>query len=147
MAYQIGIFISHSWSYSDHYDTLNEWIFQTSWNLNGAPIQFNNFSIPKDDPIHNAPNAQALQSAIYAEIQKSHIVVIPTGMYATHSKWIQKEIDGAGAHGRPILAVNPWGQERKSADVIEVANANVGWTKESVVQGVWDLYQKYYARP
>lgn len=144
--YQIGIFISHSWNYSNHYDKLHEWIFKESWNSGGAPIRFNDFSIPKNNPIHNAPNSQVLQNAIYAEIQKSHVVVIPTGMYATHSEWIQKEINGAGAHRRPILAVNPWAQERKSSVVAQAANASVGWTKQSVVDGIWKLYRQHYGQ-
>ncbi len=143
-AHQINVFISHSWTYSDHYDKLAGWIFRESWNSNGVPIQFNDLSIPKHNPIHNAPNAQALQNAIYAEIQKSHIVVIPTGMYSQHSNWIQKEIDGAKACRRPILAVDPWGQERKSSVVANAAAETVGWNKDSVVGAVWNLYRRVY---
>ena len=29
---QIHVFISHAWSYSEHYDTLEKWIFQEQWN-------------------------------------------------------------------------------------------------------------------
>ena len=145
MAYQINVFISHSWTYSNHYDTLAGWIFREPWNSNGTPIQFNDFSIPKHNPIHNAPNAQVLQNAIHAEIAKSHVIVIPMGMYATHSNWIQKEISGSQLHRRPILAVNPWGQERKSSVVADAAQERVGWNKKSVVDGVWNLYRKYYA--
>jgi len=29
--HQIHVFISHSWAYSEHYDTLAEWVFTNSW--------------------------------------------------------------------------------------------------------------------
>jgi len=145
--HRIGIFISHSWSYTKHYDVLSDWIFDGNWGVgqapNRIPINFVDLSIPKDDPIHNAPNAQALQQAIYEEIAKSHIVVIPTGMYASHSKWIGKEIEGAQGNC-PILAVNPWGQEKKSSVVVDNATDSVGWKKKSVVEKIWSLYDKYY---
>lgn len=62
-------------------------------------------------------------------------------MYASYSKWIQKEIDGARMYGKPILAVNPWGAQRTSADVQAAANKIVGWNAGTVVGGIWELYK------
>lgn len=90
--YQIHVFISHSWSYSEHYETLSKWIFDEDWHVNEAPIDFRDYSVPKNDPIHNAANDAELANAIYGKISSSHVIVIPTGMYANYSKWIQKEI-------------------------------------------------------
>lgn len=137
--YNLTVFISHSWSYPGHYEKLAEWIFESPWQVDGTPIEFSDLSVPKDDPIHFAENDRQLRDAIFARIAQTHVVVIPTGMWATHSKWINKEIEGAGQYQRPILAVNPWGQERKSANVIEAASKTVGWTKEGVINGVWSL--------
>lgn len=137
--YTVHVFISHSWSYSEHYDCLAEWIFIDPWQSNGTPINFVDTSVPRDNPIHYAQNEQQLRQAIFARIAQSHVVVIPTGMYANHSNWIGKEIDGSRQMQKPILAVNPWAQERKSSVVGEAASKIVGWNKQSVVQGVWDL--------
>ena len=41
---------------------------------------------------------------------------------------------------KPILAVNPWGQERGSGIVKKNANKLVGWNANSVVDGIWKLY-------
>lgn len=139
--HNINIFISHSWAYSGHYDTLAEWIFDTNWSVGQASLRFRNYSVPKNDPIHNATTDKALRDAIYAKIARSHVIVIPTGMYANHSKWIGKELDGAGAYNKPILAVNPWGQERKSSIVQRAATEIKGWNKEPVVQAIWNLYR------
>src|SRR5215216_369098 len=92
---QIHVFISHAWAYSDHYATLASWIFETPWSVGQASLDFRDYSVPKSDPIHKAQNDQALREAIFDKVLRSHVVVIPTGMYAHHSKWIRKEIDGA----------------------------------------------------
>ena len=140
--HQIHVFISHSWSYSGHYDTLSSWIFGQSWRFGQASIKFLDYSVPRDDPIHNAPTQKALQEAIYAKIARTHVVVIPTGMYTNYSKWIQKEISGSNSYEKPILAVNPWGQQRTSSVVSSAANLTVGWTSKSVVGGIWQLYYR-----
>lgn len=138
---QIHVFISHSWAYSNHYATLADWIFNRNWNSGQASLDFRDYSVPQNDPIHNANNDKQLRQALYNQIFRSHVIVIPTGMYARYSKWIQKEIDGAGFYSKPILAVNPWGAQRTSADVKDVADKVVGWNAESVVGGIWELYK------
>jgi hypothetical protein len=135
----MNIFISHSWSYSEHYEKLSEWLFDTRWKVKNQPIQFLDASVPKDNPIHFAPNDSTLQVAIHQRIMGSHVVLIPTGMYTTHSKWIRKEIDGAGLFRKPIVAVELWGSKKSSSVVIQAADEVVGWKKNSVVGAVWRL--------
>lgn len=139
--HQIHVFISHSWSYSDNYDTLAEWIFNEPWSVGQASLDIRDYSVPRNDPIHNAQNDKQLRDAIYNQISRSHVLVIPTGMYAHHSKWIQKEIEGAKLYGKPILAVNPWAQERKSSTVGASAADTVGWNKEPLIGKIWKLFR------
>ncbi|MCY3826865.1 MAG: TIR domain-containing protein [Candidatus Dadabacteria bacterium] len=138
--HRIHVFISHSWSYSDHYETLRRWIFQGKWRFGQASLTFLNFSVPRDNPIHKPANAKALREAIYRRIERSHVVVIPLGMYASYSHWIEKEIRGAKLKSKPILGVNPWGQQRKSSVVGGAARNIVGWNKKSILGGIWELY-------
>lgn len=138
--YQVHVFISHSWSYSGHYDKLAEWIFGQNWYVDNVPLRFCDYSVPRTNPILNASNDRQLREAIYAQIGRSHVVVAPTGMYASHSKWIQKELEGAAAYGKPVLAVNPWAAERKSAVVGQAAQQTVGWNCQPVINGIWRLY-------
>lgn len=139
--HQIHVFISHAWKYTEDYDTLASWIFTESWSSGQASLDFRNFSVPKDDPIHNAPTSKALKDAIFNQIARSHVIVIPTGMYASYSNWIQKEIDGAKEYSKPILAVTPRGQQRSSGVVIDNAAEQVGWAKQSVIDGIWKLHR------
>ncbi len=139
--HRIHIFISHSWSYSDHYDTLRDWIFNEKWRVGQASLNFYDFSVPKDDPVHKPANAKALREAIYRKIERSHVIVIPLGMYASYSNWIKKEIQGAELKSKPILGVNPWGQLRTPSVVGDAAQNTVGWNKKSIIRGIWELYR------
>ncbi|KAF3978779.1 MAG: nuclease [Methylococcales symbiont of Iophon sp. n. MRB-2018] len=140
-SHQIHIFISHAWAYSDHYETLSSWIFKESWSVGQASLNFQDFSVPKNDPIHNAANDTQLKNAIYNKISRSHVIIIPSGMYASYSKWIKKEIEGSKTYNKPILAVNPFGQQRKSGVVLGNANQAVGWNKKPVIDAIWNLYR------
>ena len=62
MAKTYNLFLSHSWRYGDAYDRLVNL-------LDARPyFSYKNYSMPKDDPIHDAPNAKALEAAIRAQI-------------------------------------------------------------------------------
>lgn len=143
-SYQINIFISHAWAYSGHYETLSDWIFHERWSVGQASLKFHNYSVPKNDRIHNTSNDAQLRDAIYNQIRRTHVIVIPSGMYAQYSKWIKKEIDGAKQYKKPILAVNPFGQQRKPGIVTDNADEAVGWNKKPVINGLWELYRNWY---
>jgi hypothetical protein len=138
--HQIHVFISHSWTYSGHYDTLSEWVFQNNWSVGQASLDLRNYSVPRTDPILDAGTDKALKEAIYRQISRSHVIVVPTGMYAHYSKWIGKEIEGAGAYGKPILAVNLRGAQRTASVVGRASSECVAWNSQSVISGIWKLY-------
>ena len=139
----LDVFISHSWSYSEHYDRLAEWIFSDFWAIKGQTISFRDTSVPRNDPIHCTQDDSLLKSAIYERIIESDVIVIPAAMYVNHSEWIKKEIDGAKHYKKPILAVKPWGQEKLSSRVTEVADKVVGWGKENIINSVCLLGLEY----
>lgn len=136
----IHIFISHSWNYHRHYDTLQSWIV-AGWSSGSARISFRDYSVPRNDPIHTTGTDRDLQRRIFARISHSHVVIIPMGMYASYSKWIRKEIDGANVYGKPKLAIKPWGQERVASVVRNAADEVVGWNREVFVRKIWQLYR------
>ncbi len=73
--HQIHVFISHSWTYSGHYETLASWVFNESWSVGQASLDFRDYSVPRNDPIHNASTAKALREAINQKISRCHVVV------------------------------------------------------------------------
>ena len=137
--YIMYAFISHSWAHSEHYDKLSEWLFEDRWNFNGSPLHIIDMSVPEGNPVHTDGTVADLREAIYARIFRSDVVIIPTGMYANYSKWIQREIDGAAYYHKPIVAVTPWGQQRESSYVAGAAHRSVGWNSNSVLNAACEV--------
>ncbi|WP_037324631.1 TIR domain-containing protein [Ruminococcus flavefaciens] len=125
-----NIFISHSWSYSDAYEKLISL-------LDDAPnFSYRDYSVPKDDPIHNANNERELRAAIRNQMQHASYVLILAGVYSTYSKWINIEIELAQEMGKRIIAIEPWGSERTSTVVKSNANKIVKWNSASIVSAI-----------
>ncbi len=132
---QYSIFISHSWAYSDGYEKLIA--------LLDADPRFNykDYSVPKDDPIHNAPNSAQLSAAIQNQMRFCDVIIMLAGVYSTYSDWINKEIKLAKGFTvpKPILAIEPFASERTSQTVKDNADRIVKWNTSSIVSAIRDL--------
>ena len=131
-----NLFISHSWNYSDQYDRIVELLRQR------PNFEFRDYSVPPDDPIHNAANDAQLRVAIRNQMIPCHAIIILAGVYATYSKWINAEIDLAKdgfQNPKPIIAVRPYENTNISATVREAADRIVSWNTVSIVNAIHDL--------
>lgn len=130
------LFISHSWTYGSQYDNLVELLEGRRY------FSFVDYSVPRDDPVHDAGSDAELRRAIKRHMAPTSAVLILAGVYATYSKWINKEIDLA-EHGfvepKPIIAIEPWGSERTSVRVKDAADRVVRWNTESIVRAIREL--------
>ena len=125
-----NLFISHSWNYNDAYDNLVSL-------LDAKPyFEYKNYSVPKNDPIHNAPNDYQLKEAIRKQMQPVNCVLILAGVYSTYSKWINIEIDLAKSMGKKIIAIEPWGSEKTSVVVKHAADKIVKLNMDSIVKAI-----------
>ena len=95
-----NLFISHSWKHEGHYYGLENLL---------KSFGFNNYSVPKDDPIHNAGNDIQLQQAIKNQMSPCSAV---------------------------IVSVRPWGNRRISQTVRDAADRLVGWNTQSVIGAI-----------
>lgn len=125
------LFISHSWAYGDAYEKLVAF-------FNEHPnLKWMDYSIPKNDPIHDAPSETALYNAIKDQVAPVNCVVILAGVYSSYSKWINKEIEIAKAvYKKPIIAIEPWVSEKTFKIVKDNANAVVKWQSVSIVAAI-----------
>lgn len=128
-----NLFISHSWTYSNQYDSLVELLD------NAIYFSYRNYSVPKNDPIHNASNSKELYDAIKKQVGYAQVVIILAGVYSSYSKWIDKEIEIAQNLGKPILAIEPWGSEKTSSIVKNSADRIVKWNTDSIVGAIREL--------
>lgn len=125
-----NIFISHSWSYSEQYQGLVRLLNNASY------FSYRNYSVPKDNPIHNASNTYELKKAIRNQMQYASCIIILAGVYSTYSKWINIEIELAKEMGKRIIAVEPWGASRTSDIVKKSADEIVAWNSSSIVSAI-----------
>ena len=130
------LFISHSWAHSDAYTRLVNL-------LDARPyFRYSDHSVPKDDPLHTRGTDKELYAAIKRQVSSCNVILILAGIYASYSKWIDKEIQIAQnefSSAKPILAIEPWGSERTSVKVKNAANKIVRWNTESVVSAIREL--------
>ena len=125
------LFISHSWTYGNTYETLVKF-------FNEHPnFKWVDYSVPKDDPIHDAPTSSLLYDAIKKQIAPVNCIIMLAGVYSTYSEWINKEIRIAKQDfNKPIIAVEPWGSEKTSKTVKDNADAVVKWNSSSIVEAI-----------
>lgn len=127
------LFISHSWNYSNAYERLIRLLQERGY------FSFKDYSVPRDDPIHNASTDAQLRAAIWRHMAPCSVILILAGVYATYSKWINIEMELATRAPKPIVAIRPWGSERISVPVQQAANRIVGWNTDSVVNAIKEL--------
>jgi len=134
MAKIYNLFISHSRSYQDAYDKLVG-LLDSAGNFH-----YRNYSVPKNDPVHNAANVEALYKAIKTQMSFCQAVLIISGVYASYSKWIDREIRCASKDfSKPIIAIRPWGAGRTSRNVEEAATKTVAWNTASIVSAIREV--------
>lgn len=131
-----NLFISHSWAYGNQYENLINLLTKRRY------FFYRDYSVPKNDPLHTRGTDRALYNAIKNQIRLSSVVLILAGVYASYSKWIDKEIQIAQTEfltTKPILAIEPWGSQRTSVKVKDAADKIVGWNTESIVSAIREL--------
>lgn len=129
------LFISHSWRHGGQY-------YQLKRLLDRSDLPYRDYSVPLDDPIQGVRSAHQLRDAIRNQMRHASVVLILAGVYASHSKWIDIEIDLAESSfspRKPMLAIEPWGSERTSVRAKQAADRVVRWSTKSIVGAIKDL--------
>ena len=65
-----SLFISHSWSYGDAYERLVALLDAAQH------FRYQTYSVPKNDPVHNAPNIETLYDAIKNQMLFCNVVLL-----------------------------------------------------------------------
>ena len=121
------IFISHSWDYNDHYETVKK-------RLTEAPyFTWTNYSVPVSHPL-DVDSTRELKQKLCNRISNSSCIIILSAMYAEYSRWIDFEIDTAVTMGKTIIGIRPWGQERVPIKIQENAKIMIGWNSAPLIQ-------------
>ncbi|ECK6152964.1 hypothetical protein FR060_23905 [Salmonella enterica] len=129
MARDLNIFISHSWGSHDELLRLRNL-------LNERPYFRAEFSeVSKDVPI-NSVNADYIKRVLGEKIRGSSVLLAIAGIYASHSTWMEWEMDTAIRNGIPVIGVIPHGASRVSQVVASRSVEQVRWNTESIVDAI-----------
>ena len=128
--YPYRLFISHAWGYNDEYYKLEKMLVAY------PNFEFRNYSVPEHDSFDTGAS---LTKKLLDRMNPAQVVIVLAGMYATHSKWIQFEIDEAKRLKKPIICVKPWGQERIPQSIQDNAAIIHGWNVAPIVSSIREL--------
>ncbi len=127
------LFISHAWKYNDDYSRLVKM-------LDEAPnFKKRNYSVPEHDPLvepDTEVGKKKLTEMLKNQIKPVNCVLILSGIYASYSYWIQKEIDLSSEYKKPIIGIKPWGQQRNSQEVQNAAIEMIAWNTDSIIKAI-----------
>jgi hypothetical protein len=129
------LFLSHSWGHNDEYDGLVSL-------LDRAVLRFRweNLSITVGAPVLPNPALRRSYRSVLQEVEQrirqADCVLVLAGMYGSFSPWIQSEIEAAQHNCKPIIGVEPNGQQRVPQEVRNAAREMVGWRSESVIAAI-----------
>lgn len=120
------IFISHSWKYSHHYDTVRKWIDDSN-------ITVSDYSIPENKAFSQI-SKNKLKFELFQQIERASVVVIIAGGYVAYSEWLKFEIDIASQLHKPILAIKPFGNDTWPTALQSCDNVSyVNWNSNSFI--------------
>lgn len=123
------LFISHSWSYSERYNSMVNLLNNRSY------FSWTNYSIPQTRAF--GPQAQyKMQEELRQQIRPVNCVIIIGGMWTSYSDWIQFEMNFASSINKPILGVRPRGARMMPSAVTQKADLIVNWNSDSIVNGI-----------
>ncbi|EMB0665135.1 TIR domain-containing protein [Klebsiella pneumoniae] len=129
MAREHKVFISHAWAHHDELESLRRLI-------DARPYFNAEYSeVSRNEPI-NSTNAPYIKSVLKRKILDSNILIGLAGIYASHSSWMEWELDTALANGIPVIGVVPRGAQRISTMVSTRAVEVVRWNTESIIDAI-----------
>jgi hypothetical protein len=129
MAKSYQVFISHSWDHSDALLALRNLLNSRGY----FNVEFKEVS--RDEPIDSI-NANYIKQRLRDKISNSNIVLGLAGIFASHSYWMEWELDKAMLLNIPIVGIIPRGQQRISTTVSSRSKIDVRWNTESIVSAI-----------
>ncbi|GEM_PF-4886933 len=79
------VFISHAWTYNEDY-------YRLVGLLDADPeFEWINNSVPEHDPLEGG-TARELHGQLAAQVTRSNVMLVISGMYVNHREWIQAEL-------------------------------------------------------
>ena len=142
MSKEYNLFMGHSWCYSDAFERFKRLLDVRPYFCSRPYFRYRDYSVLECESVQLESDEELYQS-IYNKMEPCHIAIILAGVYATYSKWIDKEIliaKNEFPYPKPILAIKPWwGDYNISLPVTQNADAIVDWSTISVIRAIREV--------
>ena len=135
------VFVSHAWRYHDDWNLLTRMLDVYD------PRAWRNFSLPWFDPALNPATESGgatLRWSLESQIIPVDVVVLLSSVFAQQGsrKWIDFEIEMAGNHAKPIIALPAWGETAVPPEVAKIADATGKWDAGELLASIDKLIAK-----
>ena len=125
---RLHLFSSHSWDHGYRREDMHA-LLAPDW-IKGE--DFSDHSVTAEHPIHDAKSDVELFDVLRDLILRCDVFLVFAGMEASHSVWMEREVQIARTLRVPIVAVIPNGQVRRSAVAMDFANDYASWRGASL---------------
>ena len=125
----IKIFVSHSFSESDDYLRVFEFLESVD------RFYYLNCSKPEDVP--ESGGLEAIKDELIVQIKESEAIIMLASLYVDKADLAKYQMDVAEANEKPIIAIRPFGGLLEmTQDLAERADASIEWNEREMVDAV-----------
>ncbi len=124
----IHVFATHLWENDDDYLRLFDYLGDID------NFYYVNHSAPEDEP--EGADALASREALLAQIEPAEVVIVLSTQYLRDPVMIELQMATAKRHGKPVLAVEPFGPDPVPEKIKEMSDKVVEWYARKIVDGI-----------
>ena len=95
--------------------------------------------MPENKPIltpDECGDDDLLLARLAEQIRQASCVLVISGMYINHKRWMQAKINVAHEYNKPIVGIKPRGRKLTPKEVQNAATVMVGWNTVSIVTAI-----------
>ena len=121
------IYATHLWQLDDDYLRLFDYLGDID----------NFYYVNHSDPEHEPEgDPLAAREAIKEQIEASELVIVLATQYLANPEMIELQMTTAKRHGKPILAVEPFGPDDVPEKIKQMSDHVVEWYARKIVDGI-----------
>lgn len=124
----IRIFVTHMFTEHPDYVRVFEYLESAS------NFFYVNCSRPQDAP--ESGGKEAMKEAVLEQIRGAEAIVVVSSMFNENKDWITFQMDAAQAADLPIVALEPFGGGKVSAEVEARCAELIGWNEREMVDAI-----------
>ncbi|MFQ5548175.1 MAG: TIR domain-containing protein [Woeseia sp.] len=125
----IRVFVAHNFAEDDDYLRVFEFLASLE------RFFYVNCSKPENMPA--AGGLEAIKAELTSQIVESEAVIIPASTFSEHSDLVRFQMDTAEAHGKPLIAIRPFGGIAETPDeLVGRVNEHINWNEREIAHAL-----------